>query len=259
MTIPLEVKNLVKAAIPAAVIGGGLYAVGIRPEDGSQMIEKIFKRDGAILAGLTAGTAVNLGLMISSLRNLEGKTITGNYLASRTEDDGSLVFQITCVDKRREDKDGGAIPGGYGLFGAEPNSALTALLVQHFGQDTPIGNFATGYLLSKNILTAAYAHWSFLGEVMHIANVYPNDKIKIEVKNHWEGCGAEGFTSIPSWWLKFKAHQATLADLAALPNEVSGYIYTNGILSPAIKVLSRGRVSISAVLEHSDIVSQPVH
>ena len=182
---------------------------------------------------------------------VRGKTEAGNYIPSDTEVDGTKVFQITCVDGRREDKNGGAIPGGYGPLGGEATGLLIAGLIHETTPDSIGGKFSVGYFIGRNILTTIYSHYALLSETLTIAHMYPKDRIKILVKDHFEGCGAEGFTNILSYMAKFVLHSPRLADIFAAPNEIGGYTYTNLILSPAVALITGWRVSLAAVSEHS--------
>ncbi len=244
------------AALPTAAVLGLNYLGStdyIKATFGSVL--EASKHGGSFVTGLATGILKNAVLIGSTLKNLQGKTEGGDYQPMREDADGTLTFQVPCVDKRRINKSGGAVAGSFGPMGSEFVGLAKAMLVQGFLPNNILGDFATGYFLGGNILTEIYSHANLLGEVIKIASnpEYKNRRIKIEMMDHWDGCGAEGFTSPLTYLLKFKAHKLTLADLNALPNEVAGYIYVNGVLSPLIGLLSGGRVSLSAVLKHSEM------
>lgn len=250
-----------KAAVLPAIAYLGLKSLGVNFElsdinAGLQNIAETAQHEGPFIAGFATGMVQNAILIGSTLKNLNGKTEAGNYQPIRQDSDGTFVFQLACVDKRRADKSGTALPGSFGPMGAEFIGLAAAMMTQGIAPNTVLGDFATGYFLGSNILTEAYSHLALLGEIGKLAtnSSYKGHRLKIEMMDHWDGCGAEGFTNPLTYLLKFKGHKLTLADLTALPNEVAGYIYVNGFLGPAIGILSGGRISLSAVLKHSEMV-----
>jgi hypothetical protein len=118
-----------------------------------------------------------------------------------------------------------------------------------------IANAIVGYNLGANVLTEGKALLDLIGQIhkvtrqAHIEN--PKARVKIIMKDHWKGCGAQGFTSITSYLAKFKLHKLTTADILGLPNEILGYLFVNTVLSPIVAILSAGQVSLSASVIHS--------
>lgn len=254
-------ENLVRmakaATVPAiAFLGLNYLGVHIGKEEALSAIGNI--KEAAyhavpFTAGLVSGVGKNLWLINSTLKNLHGKTEPGTYEAKRQEKDGTVVAKIKCVDARRINKTGGAVPGSYGILGAEFINLMEAAVVAGVAPDNIFGSFATGYLIGSNLLTFGYSHLNLFKEIITIARKpeFKGHRIKLQLKDHWKGCGAQGFTNMASYWLKFKAHKLTWADLVALPNEAISYIYVNGILAPAVAGLTNGRISLSAVSRHS--------
>ncbi|MDO8610762.1 MAG: hypothetical protein Q7R95_09530 [bacterium] len=252
--------NVFKATVLPAVAYLGLNVLGIKitldqiSADLNQVKEAAF-RGIPFVAGFATGLVQNAVLIKSTLHNLEGGTEPGNYEPIRQEKDGTYVFQLACVDKRRKDKSGVAVAGSYGLMGAEATGILGALFSQQIVSNTPQGDFVSGYLIGSNVLSTGYSHMYLFSEILRITNDsrYKGHRIKIEMMDHFNGCGAEAFTNPISYLLKFKAHQLTLADIVALPNEIAGYVYVNGILGPAVGIASLGRVSLCAIEKHSEM------
>jgi len=246
------------AALPTAALLGMNY-FGFHTSDEMKAsihhLTDAALKGGSFVGGLATGIVQNLVLIGSTLKKLGGKTEAGNYEPVRKESDGTCVFQMPCIDKRRLDKRGPAVAGAFGPMGAEFIGLTGAMVAQGIAPNTLLGDFATGYFLGSNIFTEAYSHLAIFKELGRLAkdSKYTNHRIKVEMMDHWDGCGAEGFTNPITYWLKFKAHKLTLADLTALPNEVAGYIYINAILGPAIGILSGGRISLSAILKHSSM------
>lgn len=257
-TIAENIFNIGKVAALPAVAFLALNDLGAT-EDIKTAFSKVIetaRHGGPFVAGLATGVAQNAFLIAKTLSSLSGKTEPGNYQPTREENDGAFVYQLACVDNRRVDKTGGSLPGSFGPMGAEFSGLAGAMLSQGFLPNTVLGDFLTGYFLGANVLTEIVSHLGLLKEIFKIATNPKNKgrRVKIEMIDHWDGCGAEGFTSPISYWLKFKAHKLTLADLKALPNEIAGYIYVNGILSPLVGILTAGKISLSAVLKHSEMV-----
>lgn len=239
-----------------------------------EVIKHSFEQSGPaqFFVGAALGAAVGLKknqkLVNVTLRDLNAADAIepSNYKHFDIEDnpDGTqtYVFNIHCVDKRREDKSGGAFPGVFGPIGAPFRDAVTAAILNGLiNPDAGIGvAAATGYTLFANALTINNS----LRELKHEVDMCVltanqnstnlNPRIKILLHDHMKGCGAEGFTSLISYLLKFKAHLPLLADLYALPNEVLGYMAVNMILSPAYAKASKGKISLTAVLKRSDMI-----
>ncbi len=257
--------SLSKAAAIPAVALLGMNLIGFNPIDEIKLsqhhlVETAIK-GGSFAIGLATGIAQNAVLIKSTLNSISGKTEAGNYQPARKESDGTHVFQMACIDGRRIDKKGAAVAGSYGPLGSAFIGLTGSMIAQGVAPNTILGDFATGYFLGSNILTEAYSHLAIFKEIGRLAKDSKNSdhRIKIEMMDHWDGCGAEGFTNPLTYWLKFKAHKLTLADLTVLPNEIAGYIYVNAILSPAIGILSGGRISLSAVLKHSAMEKHVSH
>ncbi|MCL4364542.1 hypothetical protein M1328_04880 [Patescibacteria group bacterium] len=215
------------------------------------------------LAGLITGGIKNAASIALTLKNLEGKTEGGTMAPLRRNKDGTVVAQITCVDTRRYEKTGGAIPGSFAVLGSEFTSILMAAGVNSLVNsllpgDNPIGNFLVGYNVGANILTEGHALVGLIGQMVKIVKrahqEYPGSRVKLIMEDHWDGCGAEGFTSIASFIAKFGLHNKFhLADLLGAPNEIFGYAVVNTVLSPLVAILSGGQVSLNASVKHSQM------
>lgn len=256
--------SFVRGLVPAAgvyvlneVLPQALRSAGITvsPVDWGDLKEVLanFPDQGAFLAGLGVGLAENALLTRKTFAELEGATRHGTYQPKGETDDGALLFQITCIDGRRLDDTGGAVPGGFALFGAPFNSVLLSVMTEKAFGDTLGGNFFAGYFLSRNILTGITAHLATFKEIGIIARKFPGRRLVIEIEDHGEGCGAAGLTNWASFWAKFRAYNPLLADAIAIPNEVTGYSYTNMIVAPLVGLLTGARVSVRAVTRRTEL------
>lgn len=211
------------------------------------------------LGGFGVGILQNALLIKRTLHNLDGKTEHGTLLPIETEADGTYVAQITCVDARRFNTSGGAFPGSFAVLGAEISSVIAAGAIGNLSSSAnPILDAAVGYTLGSNILTGLKSHMDLFNQINKIAQQAriqaggSSPRVKIVMEDHWDGCGAQGFTNVPSYLAKFKLHNAFhLADIIGIPNEILGYMYVNSVLSPLVALASRGQVSLSASVIHS--------
>lgn len=241
-----------------AMVGGLLGLAGVNSEDVKQIAELGLHLNIPFWGGVGVGVAKNLYLRHQTYRQLLAMdaAFPSNYSSKGTEDNGNtLVYQITCVDRRRLDKSGGAMPGSAGVIGAEFASLTAATVVNSVGGDNPATQAAVGYLVGSNMVSMVDGLWNLMEQIQKIkASVPENDKgkhIKIVMENHWDGCGAEGMTGVPSYKAKFDWKNMTLADIAALPNELAGYIVVNACIGPWVKIMNGGNVSLHATFHHS--------
>ncbi|MBI2009867.1 MAG: hypothetical protein HYS86_01680 [Candidatus Chisholmbacteria bacterium] len=250
--VPVAAALVLNEAIPAALQSVGVEATPLEWQDFQEILFG-FPEQGAFLFGMGLGFAENFVAFRATLDMLQGKIREGTYAPVEELADGTLRFQITCIDGRRVNRSGGAVPGGFALFGAEPNSVILAAMAGKSLPESWATSFAVGYLSSRNLLTASIVHIETIKELMVIAGRYPDRRILVEIEDHLEGCGAEGFTNLASLWTKFVAHNPNLADMLAIPNEVAGYSYTNMLVAPIVAVLSGGRVSVRAVTRRTEL------
>lgn len=245
--------------IPTIARAFGIEADKLHLKDFTDLWMKFGQREGMVLAGATFGLAQNLILRQQTLKNLEGKTAPGTYRPIETLEDGTKHFHITCIDKRRIDKSGGAVPGGYATLGAPFTHAILAAGMEHIGEDNPAAHFLAGYFATNTLITGAEENWNMLGEIRKITQQNPNDKILIDVEDHWDGCGAQGMTGLSSYWAKFIGHHPKLADAFGLPNEAAGYSFFNLVYAPAVHLATRGRVHVRAVLPRTPMEESHSH
>lgn len=247
-------------ALGGAALDGALSALGVNTQGIIPTTIEAIKEGGIVPFGIgvTAGVAKNAVLIKKTLDQLkDGKTGPGTSFPMATDLDGTKVFHITCVDARREDNSGGALPGSFAVLGAEIRSIIEAgFNAKLLSPLSPIlGDFAAGYYFGSNIITGIQAHYQLAHEIrkcmVQARAEDPNARIKIQMEDHWDGCGAQGFTSIPSYVAKFKWHNKPLADFIGLPNEVLGYVWANSVLPLIVGTLTKGQVSFGATTAHS--------
>ncbi len=265
------ITEMAKGAIPVAAALGineifpyvaksfGIEADKLHWKDFTDVWTKIGQREGMILAGAAFGLAQNIILRQKTLAALEGKTAPGTYESIGTLADGTKRFHITCIDKRRADKSGGSVPGGYATLGAPFAKSILAAAFKHVGDDNPLANFAAGYLATNSLITSAEQNWNMIREIKKISDQNRKGKILIEVEDHWDGCGAQGMTGLSSYWAKFVGHHPKLADVIGLPNEFAGYSFFNLVYSPAVHMATKGRVHVTAVLPRTPLEHPQSH
>lgn len=257
--------NFAKAsAIPIALGYLGINALDIGAETAREIYNNFSEGPVPFLAGAGVGLIKNYAFFSKTLKNLDGKTTPGTMLPMKVWQDKSTVeAQISCIDIRRLDGSGGAIPGSYAVLGSELTSLLMAGMVGKLTSDAnPVAQFMVGYNVGANVLSEGHAIYGLLSQISSIvkrAKVQtgnPNVRVRITMKDHWDGCGAQGYTSIASYLAKFNLHNHPkigkfgIADLIGLPNEILGYMFVNS-MAPVMAVLSGGRVSLSASVFHS--------
>ena len=261
-TIRETASNMFEAAaIPLAMAALGIDPLRIGKDMMLGIKDKAEEGPESFFAGLVIGIMNNYRLIDRTLKNLDGKIEPGT-LDLEVLDDGKVAeAQITCVDKRRVDKSGGAIAGGYAVFGAEFVSLITAGLIAENTPSNPATQAMVGFNVGTNALTGMKATLDLIDQISKIKEEAinrsgnPDIRIKIKMENHHHGCGAAaGFTNEVAHLAKFNWHNKLyLADIFALPTEVLGFIFVNGIISPAVALASRGQVSLSASLKHSEM------
>lgn len=246
------------AAIPIALGYLGINAMDLS----SSMLHEIYNNlsQGPVpfFTGMGIGIIKNIVSIDKTLKNLDGKTKHGTKMPLEISNDRSEVTaQITCVDARRENDTGGAIPGSFAVLGSELTSLIMAGLIGKITPDSnPIAEAIVGYNVGANLVTEGRSIIGLISQIRGIVQQAkiqtgnPDVRVKILMEDHWDGCGAQGFTSILSYLSKFKWHNLLLADIIGLPNEILGYMFVNS-LSPMVGLLSGGKVSLSASLIHS--------
>ncbi len=249
------------AAVPAALYGLYRLAGG---EDGDiapilhHAAETITNPDTPFILGVGVGVAKNAALMGLVLHHLSapGKVAEGSLKPNEEKPDGTRVFYLQCGDRRRKSKDGGVVFGGYGPLGAGFNGVLLGLAADHLGQDTPIGRFLTGYFMAGNALSFLLGQTTMIQQILAIDRANPGEKLQFVMKIHRDGCGAETWTGLLNYALKWLGHHDTAADALALPNEATGYGYVNAVLGPLVSQLGTmlGRNwELSASIEPSQV------
>jgi hypothetical protein len=275
------VSNVAKAAGLAAVSIVALHATGLTAEDINRQFQPLVSQLSLLIQGIMAGsesgvnidTATlikelgpyaigfisgwiqNTALIPATLKKLEGKTVSNPMPTPyKADDDGGLYFKIVCIDGRIHDENAGRVPGGAALTGSPiASTALAMVGADLLGNDTEAAKVVLGFGLGSNIQSALLSNLALYREIQKITKAYPNSKIKIEIENHWSGCGAQGMTNIPGWIGKFGIHKTWITDFLGLPNEVASNIWING-LGAVGNVLSGGDVSVSAsLIKHSHI------
>lgn len=171
-------------------------------------------------------------------------------------------FDLPVKDRRIKGINGGTaegatVAGSFGPLAAQVNNFLLADAVANLTPDNPATDFLVGYFLGGNILTSAYTFFNTWKEISEITKDFRFDgkRIKIEMEDHEEGCGAQAMTNILIHRLKFITHNLSAADKLAFFNEIHSYFVTNGILAPFFGAVTFGRVSVSAVTKRSEIES----
>jgi len=249
--------NITKAAaLPVALGYLGINSFDLSSAAIHEIWNKASQGPVPFLGGVVVGWLKNEVLINRTLKNLQGKTSQGTEKPLYKETDGTRVAKITCVDARRFSKSGGAIPGSFAVLGSEITSVLSAAAISAMTPDAnPVAQFATGYIVGSNISTELRSHiglFSQIDKIVRHARVEdPHARVKILMEDHWDGCGAQGFTNIASYLAKFKLHNLKLADFLGLPNEVLGYLYVNSVISPLVAARYGGQVSLTASLRHT--------
>lgn len=251
--------NLTKAAtIPIALGYLGINTLDLSTSLFHEIYNNLSQGPVPFFVGVGIGIAKNIVSINKTLKNLDGKTKHSTKMPLEISDNRSEVTaQITCVDARRENDTGGAIPGSFAVLGSELTSLIMAGVIGKITPDSnPIAEAAVGYNVGANLITEAKSIVGLISQIdgivkqAKIQTGNPDVRVKILMEDHWDGCGAQGFTSIMSYLAKFKWHNLTLADVIGLPNEILGYMFVNS-LSPVIGLLSGGKVSLSASIIHS--------
>lgn len=258
------VQNFAKVALPVALLG---FAGMNLPQDGLNLIGEVghnlMEGPGQFFVGAFLGGLQNGFLMVSAIDKLQDKARLGtNVGLTVTEDKKNAVAVIRCGDKRiPDDIGGGILLGGFGELGAGLSTLFGAGLLGKFTPDTnPVAQASVGYLAGSNLITEGYALYTLatqIGNIVKHAKIQSGNKninVKIIIQDHWDGCGASGFTSILSYIAKFYGHNVLhSADVLNGLNEILGYALVNEVISPLVWARYGGKVSLTASLIHSEM------